>query len=154
MFVDEAGVDVKHIPYKGVGPMLADTIGGQVEMVVSALPTVQGHLKSGALRAIGVGGTARSAAAPEIPTIAEQGLPNYNVEGWFAVIAPKGLPADQVKRLHTAFTAAFAAPEVQEAMAKQGNTIRLSTPEAAGQFFKTELEKYARLVKKAGVKLD
>ncbi len=154
MFVDEAGVEVRHIPYKGVGPMLADTIGGQVEMTVSALPTLQGHLKSGALRAIGVGGALRSAAAPDIPTIAEQGLPGYNIEGWFAVIGPARLPAEQVRRLHTAFTAAFAAPEVQEAMAKQGNTIRLSTPEAAAQYFKTELEKYARLVKKAGVKLD
>ncbi len=154
MFVDEAGVDVKHIPYKGVGPMLADTIGGQVEMAVSALPTLQGHLKSGALRAIGIGGASRSAAAPDIPTIGEQGFPNYNIEGWFAVVAPKGLPAEQVKRLHAAFTAAFAAPEVQEAMAKQGNTIRLTTPEAATQYFKTELEKYARLVRKAGVKLD
>jgi tripartite-type tricarboxylate transporter receptor subunit TctC len=154
MFVDEAGVDVKHIPYKGVGPMLADTIGGQVEMAVSALPTLQGHIRSGALRAIGIGGASRSAAAPDIPTIAEQGFPNYNMEGWFAVVGPKGLPAEQVKRLHGAFTAAFAAPEVQEAMAKQGNTIRLTTPEAATQYFRTELDKYARLVKKAGIKLD
>ena len=154
LFADEAGVEVKHIPYKGVGPMLADTIGGQVEMAVSALPTVQGHLKSGALRAIGVGGTTRSNAAPDLPTIAEQGLPGYVIEGWFAVIAPAKLPPEQVRRLHAAFTAAFAAPEVQDVMAKQGNTIRLTTPEAATQYFKTELDKYARLVKKAGVKLD
>ena len=154
MFVDEAGVDVKHIPYKGVGPMLADTIGGQVEMAVSALATVQGHIKSGALRAIGVGGAARTAAAPDIPTIAEQGFPQYNMEGWFAVVAPKGLPPEQVRRLHAAFTTAFATPEVQEAMAKQGNTIRLSSPEMAAQFFKTELDKYARLVKKSGIKVD
>ena len=154
MFVDEAGVDVKHIPYKGVGPMLADTIGGQVEMAVSALPTLQGHIRSGALRAIGIGGATRSAAAPDIPTIAEQGFPNYDMEGWFAVVGPKGLSTEQVRRLHGAFTAAFAAAEVQEAMAKQGNTIRLTTPEVATQYFKTELEKYARLVKKAGIKLD
>jgi tripartite-type tricarboxylate transporter receptor subunit TctC len=154
MFADEAGVDLKHIPYKGVAPMLADTIGGQVEMCVSALPTVQGHLKSGALRAIGVGGLVRSAAAADIPTIAEQGLPNYEMEGWFAVIAPARLAPEPVRRLHAAFVAAFAAPEVQEAMARQGNTIRIGSPEAAGQFFKTELAKYARLVKKAGVKLD
>ena len=154
MFIDEAGADVKHIPYKGVGPMLADTIGGQVEMAVSALPTLQGHIKSGALRAIGVGGAARSAAAPDLPTIAEQGFPNFNIEGWFAVVGPKGLPPEQVRRLHAAFTAAFAVSEVQEAMAKQGNTIRLNSPEAAAQFFKTELDKYARLVKKSGVKLD
>jgi tripartite-type tricarboxylate transporter receptor subunit TctC len=154
MFVDEAGVDVRHIPYKGVGPMLADTIGGQVEMAVSALPTVQGHLKSGALRAIGVGGAARSAAAPEIPTIAEQGLPNYNIEGWFAVIGPARLPVEQVRRLHAAFSTAFAAPDVREAMAKQGNTIALTSPDVAGQVFRAELAKYARLVQKTGIKLE
>ncbi len=154
MFIDEAGVDVKHIPYKGVGPMLADTIGGQVEMSVSALPTIQGHLKSGALRAIGIGSATRSAAAPEIATIAEQGLPNYQVEGWFAVVAPARLPPEQVRRLHTAFASAFAAPEVRDAMAKQGNTISLTTPEVAAAFFRSELAKYAKLVQKSGIKLD
>jgi tripartite-type tricarboxylate transporter receptor subunit TctC len=154
MFVDEAGVEVRHIPYKGVGPMLADTIGGQVEMSVSALPTVQGHLKSGALRAIGVGSAARTPAAPEIPTIAEQGLPNYIIEGWFAVVGPAKLPAEQIRRLHAAFAAAFAAPEVKEAMARQGNTISMTSPEVATQYFRTELAKYANLVRKAGVKLD
>ncbi len=154
MFVDEAGVEVRHIPYKGVGPMLADTIGGQVEMSVSALPTVQGHLKSGALRAIGVGSASRTPAAPEIPTIAEQGLPNYLIEGWFAVVGPAKLPAEQVRRLHAAFATAFAAPEVKDAMAKQGNTISMTSPEVASQYFRTELAKYAQLVRKAGVKLD
>jgi tripartite-type tricarboxylate transporter receptor subunit TctC len=154
MFVDEAGVEVRHIPYKGVAPMLADTIGGQVEMSVSALPTVQGHLKSGALRAIGVGSAARTPAAPEIPTIAEQGLPNYIIEGWFAVVGPAKLPVEQIRRLHAAFAAAFAAPEVKEAMARQGNTISMTSPEVATQYFRTELAKYAKLVRKAGVKLD
>lgn len=154
MFVDAAGVDVKHIPYKGVGPMLADTIGGQVEMAVSALPTIQGHLKSGALRAIGIGSATRSAAAPEIATIAEQGLPNYQVEGWFAVVAPARLPPEQVRRLYAAFGSAFAAPEVRDAMAKQGNTISLTTPEVAAAFFRSELAKYAKLVQKSGIKLD
>jgi tripartite-type tricarboxylate transporter receptor subunit TctC len=78
MFVDEAGVEAKHIPYKGMGQAITDLIGGQVEMGVAALPAIQGHLKSGALRPIGVGGKARTPAAPEIPTIAEQGLPNYD----------------------------------------------------------------------------
>lgn len=154
MFVDEAGVDVKHIPYKGVGPMVTDLIGGQVELGVLALPAVQGHLKSGALRAIGVGGRTRTPAAPDIPTIAEQGLPNYETEGWFAVVGPAKLPAAEVKRIHAAFIAAFAAPEVKENMAKQGNVINPGTPEAAAQFFRSELAKYAKLVKKAGVKID
>lgn len=154
MFMEEAQVKVKHIPYKGVGPMVTDLIGGQVELGVLSLPSIQAHLKSGALRAIGIGGTARVAAAPEIPTIAEQGLPNYNIEGWFAVVGPAKLPMAEARRIQAAVAAAYATPEVKEAMAKQGNTINPGTPEAAAQFFRSEMVKYARLVKKAGVELQ
>jgi tripartite-type tricarboxylate transporter receptor subunit TctC len=154
MFVDEAGVEAKHIPYKGMGQAITDLIGGQVEMGVAALPAIQGHLKSGALRPIGVGGKARTPAAPEIPTIAEQGLPNYDCEGWFAVIGPAKLPAAEVKRIHAAFAAAFAEPEVKENMAKQGNVINPSSPEEAARYFRSEIARFAKLVKKAGVKLD
>ena len=154
MFVDEAGATARHIPYKGVGPMLTDLIGGQVQMGVAALPSVQQHIKSGALRAVGTGTAQRLAAAPDIPTMAEQGMPGYLVEGWFGFVGPKGLPAADVKRLHDAVTAAFAAPEVREAMAKQGNTINISTTEYAQQFFRSEMAKYAKLVKKAGIELQ
>ncbi len=154
MFLDEAQVRARHIPYKGVGPMTADLIGGQVDIGVLSLPSVQAHLKSGALRAIGVGGAARSPAAPEIPTLAEQGLSNYNMEGWFAAIGPARMSAADVKRIHAAVVAAYASPEVREAMAKQGNTINPTTPEAAAQYFRSELTKYAQLVKKAGVELQ
>jgi tripartite-type tricarboxylate transporter receptor subunit TctC len=88
----------RHIPYKGVGPMLTDLIGGQVEFATAALPSVQQHLKTGALRAIGVGTAQRVPAAPDIPTFVEQGVPGYVVEAWFAVIGPKGLPPAEVKR--------------------------------------------------------
>ncbi len=154
MFLDEAGATAKHIPYKGVGPMLTDVIGGQVEFATAALPSVQQHLKSGALRAIGVGAAQRVAAAPEIPTMAEQGMPGYLVEGWFAVIGPAKLPPADVSRIHAAIGNAFASPDVRETMAKQGNTINVTTTEAAGQFFRSELAKYAKLVKKAGVELQ
>lgn len=154
MFLDEAGVRANHIPYKGVGPMITDLLGGQVDFGVLALPSIQAHLKSGALRAIGTSSKARLTAAPEIATFAEQGLPNYIVEGWFAVIGPKHLPAPDVKRIHAAFTTAFASAEVKESMGKQGNSITISTPEFATTFFKTEMDKYGKLVKKAGVKLD
>jgi len=154
MFADEAGVDIKHIPYKGTGPMVTDLLGGQVDLGVVALPSVQGHLKTGALRAIGVGGKARTPAAPDIPTIAEQGLPGYDVAGWFAVIGPPKLPSSEVKRIHDAFAAAFTSPETKEAMAKQGNEINVSTPEAADKFFRDEADRYARLIKKIGLKID
>jgi tripartite-type tricarboxylate transporter receptor subunit TctC len=151
MFLDEAGVKARHIPYKGVGPMLTDLMGGQVDFGVLALPSIQGQLKQGSLRAIGTSSPQRIAAAPEIPTFAEQGLPRYIVDGWFAVVGPKGLPAATVKQVHDAFVAAFATPEVKDAMAKQGNTIAISTPEAAQAYFRSEFAKYAALVKKAGL---
>jgi tripartite-type tricarboxylate transporter receptor subunit TctC len=154
MFMDEAGVKATHVPYKGVGPMLTDLIGGQVEIGALSLPSVQQHLKSGALRAIGVGTTTRLAAAPEIPTMVEQGLPGYVVEGWFAMIGPAKLPAADVKRINDAVHAAFADPTLRETMAKQGNTINVSTPEYAAQFFRTEKAKYAKLVQKAGLELQ
>jgi tripartite-type tricarboxylate transporter receptor subunit TctC len=153
-YVDAAGVQIKHIPYKGMGPLISDVIGGQVELGVAAVPAVQGHLKSGALRAIGVMGKQRVASLPDVPTIAEQGFPEVDVAGWFAVIGPKGLPAAQVKRLHEAVVAAFNDPEVKAAMAKQDNFINPTTPEAAVQFFKSEQDRYARIVKKAGITLE
>ena len=151
MFLDEAGVKATHVPYKGVGPMVTDLLGGQVQFATAALPSVQQHLTSGALRAIGMATAQRVPAAPEIPTFVEQGLPNYVVEAWFAVVGPKGMSAADVKRVHDAVAAAFADPAVKEAMAKQGNVINVSTSAFAKEFFQTELAKYASIVKKAGV---
>ena len=153
-FLDEAGVQARHIPYKGVGPMLTDLIGGQVDFATAALPSVQPHLKSGALRAIGVATAQRVPAAPEIATFVEQGLPNYVVEAWFAVIGPKGLPAAEVQRVHAAVVAAFADAGVKEAMARQGNVIDVGAADKAAPFFRSEMARYAQLVKKAGVELQ
>jgi tripartite-type tricarboxylate transporter receptor subunit TctC len=151
LFLEEAGATAKHIPYKGVGPMVTDLIGGQVEFGTAALPSVQAHIKSGALRPIGMLAAQRTPAAPEIPTFVEQGLPNFVVDAWFAVIGPKGMSAANVKKAHDAVVAAFADPTVKDVMAKQGNTINISTPEQAQAAFRRELAKYAALVKKAGI---
>jgi tripartite-type tricarboxylate transporter receptor subunit TctC len=154
MYVDAAGVDVRHIPYKGVGQQVADLIGGQVELGVVALPAAQAHIRNGALRAIGVMGKSRVASLPEVPTIAEQGFPDVDVAGWFAVVGPKGLPPAQVKRLHDAFLAAFDTAEVKSAMARQENVINPTSPEAAAAFLGREQERYAKLAKKADIRLD
>jgi tripartite-type tricarboxylate transporter receptor subunit TctC len=151
LFLEAAGATAKHIPYKGVGPMVTDLIGGQVEFAVAALPSVQAHIKSGALRAIGTLTPQRTPAAAEIPTFAEQGLTNFSVDAWFAVIGPKGMSAANVKKTHEAVVAAFADPAVRETMAKQGNTIAISSPEQANAMFRSELAKYAALVKKVGL---
>ncbi|HEX7891787.1 MAG TPA: tripartite tricarboxylate transporter substrate binding protein [Ramlibacter sp.] len=154
LFVDAADAKVAHIPYKGVGPMLTDIIGGQVDFGVVAVPSVQGHLKSGALRAVGVMGAQRVASLPELPTMKEQGFADVVIGGWFAAVGPAKLPAAEVKRIHTAVVNAWNAPEVKEAMARQENIIHPGTPEAATAFFKTEQARYARIVQKADIKAD
>jgi tripartite-type tricarboxylate transporter receptor subunit TctC len=154
MVVGALGAEVRHIPYKGVGPQLADTVGGQVEMGVFAVPAAIGQIKTGKLRPIGITGKARVASLPDVPTMAEQGFADVDVAGWFAVVAPAGLPADHVKRIHAAVVAGFAEPEVVAMMAKQENIIDPSTPEAARAFFAKELERYAQIVKRAQIKID
>ena len=153
-YVDEVGAKARHIPYKGVGPMVTDLIGGQIDFGTLALPSVQQHIKSGALRAIGMGGAQRTPAAPEIPTFVEQGLPGYVVEAWFGVLGPKGMSAADVKRVHEALVVAFADPQVKDTMARQGNIVAISTSEFAQSYFRSEKDKYAKLVKKAGIELQ
>lgn len=154
MFLASAGVQAKHIPYKGTGPMLTDLMGGQVDFGVTSVVSVQGQLKAGTLRAVGVLSNTRVASLPDVSSMQEQGFPDVVVSGWFAFVGPKGLPAAEVKRLHEAIVAAFNAPEVKEAMAKQENQIAPSTPQQAAAFFQTEQARYAAIVKKADVKLD
>ncbi len=154
MFLDEAGASAKHIPYKGVGPMVSDLLGGQVQFAALALPSVQQHIKSGALKAIGMTTAQRVAVAPDIPTFVEQGLTGYVMEAWFAVLGPKGMAAADVKRVHEAVVAAFNDPGVKDTMVRQGNTINISTPEQAAGAFTRELQKYAALAKKAGLEAN
>jgi len=154
MFLTEAGVKANHIPYKGTGPMMTDLLGGQVDMGVVALNAALPHLKSGSLRAIGLCGDVRSPVAPDLPTIAEQGMPGFNVAGWFAVVGPANMKPADVKRVHDAFAAAFTSPEVVEALKKQATLVKPGTPEAAAQFFRAEADRYAGLVKKANVKIE
>lgn len=151
MFLDVAKVSAKHIPYKGVGPMVTDLLGGQIDFGVVALPSVQQHIKTGALRAIGMCGDKRIAAVPDIPTFVEQGLTDYVMEAWFAVIGPKGMAPADVKRIHDSVVAAFNDATVKDTMAKQGNTIAISSPEQAQRVFQSELARYAALVKKVGI---
>jgi tripartite-type tricarboxylate transporter receptor subunit TctC len=134
-----------------MGPMMTDVIGGQVDFGVAA---VQGHLASGRMKAIGVMGKQRVSSLPDVPTIAEQGFPEVDVAGWFAMVGPKGLPAAQVERLHKAIEATFNDPEVKATMAKQDNFISPTGPDVAAKFLRQEQDRYARLVAKANIKLD
>jgi tripartite-type tricarboxylate transporter receptor subunit TctC len=151
---DATGTFATHIPYRGFGPMMADIIGGQVDFGVGALPAVAGQIKSGNLRAICIASSQRAPSHPDIPTAVEQGFPTYLAEGWFAAVGPAKMSAESVKRIHGAIVTAFASDEVKAAMARQGNTINIQSPEASNAFFQSELNKYAAVVKKAGIKPD
>lgn len=154
MFVDAVGVPLVHIPYKGMGPMLTDMMGGQVDMGVAAVAAVQGQLKNGSLRAMGVMHKSRIASLPNLPTLAEQGFPEVDVAGWFAVIGPAKLPPHQVKRIHEAVVAAFNEPEVKAALTKKDDFIQPMSPEASARYLKSEQERYGKLVAKIGVQVD
>ena len=154
MFGTEAGVDIKHIPYKGTGPLTSDLLGGQVEMGFISVTAAAPHVKAGKLRAIGVSTKQRSAILPDVPTLAESGLPNYSFDAWIAVVGPAGLPKPIVQKYYTDFKTVLAQKEVQDALAAQGITVINSTPEQAVPFFKSELDKHAALVKKSGATVD
>ncbi len=149
-FLDVAGVTATHIPYKGVGPMVADLLGGQVEFGVVALPSVQAHLQSGALRAIGMATPVRVEAAPDIPTFREQGY-DYVAQAWLAALGPRGMAEADVQRIHAALVVAFDDADVKAAMRKQGNVIEISSSEAAQAHIVSEYSRHADLVKKAGL---
>ena len=151
MFLDEVGAQARHVPYKGVGPMVTDLLGGHVDWGVVALPSAQAHLKTGALRAIGVVTEKRLGAAPEIPAFAEQGFGKYQVEAWFGVLGPKGMAPAEVQRIRDAVAAALNAPETKEIMDKQGNVISVSTVDYAQKHVRAELARYAAVSKKIGL---
>ncbi len=154
VFLDAAGTTARHIPYKGVGQMVVDLLSGQVDFGVIAVGTAQAHLKSGALRAIGIMGRERVASLPDVLTVAEQGFPGVDIAGWVAAIGPKGMPPAQVRRLHDGIATAFADPEVKAGFARRDEYTVLNSPEAAAQFLRSEQERFARLVKKANVTLE
>ena len=154
MFVHEAQVDIRHIPYRGMGPLTADVLGGQIQMAFIAIAVAAPHVKSGALRAMGLSSTTRSPLLPDLPTIAEQGLPHYALDGWVAVVGPAGLPKPEVERAFQAVRSAVAAPEVRDALLAQGYQLQSPPPDATAAFFRSEVSRMAKLVKQSGLKLD
>ncbi len=154
MVVDAMDVEVTHVPYRGMGNMVTDLLGGQVEMGVVAVPVAQQHIKSGALRAIGITSKSRIGSLPDVPTLAEQGFAQVDVAGWFAFIGPAKMAPDVTAKLHDAVLKAFALPEAKEAMSKQENVLHPMSPSDTLKFFRTEIDRYAQLVKKADVKVE
>lgn len=154
LFTSEAGVDVRHVPYKSLGQMTTDLLGGQIEMGFSGVATVAQHVKAGKLRALAVSTSVRSSVLPDVPTMAEAGLPGYRFEGWLALVAPARLPKPVADRLHAEVTSALAQKDVQEALRAQGVITSGSSPAAAQRFIRAEMDKHAQLVKRSGAVME
>lgn len=147
LFLQEAGVKVNHIPYKGAAPMLNDTVSGQVDFSTPSLSAALPFIKSGQLRAIGLYTSARSAFAPDIPTLQEQGVSGAVVNSWHSVLGPKGMPLAVVKRMHDAVVAAFKDTGVRDAVMQLSITTKLQSPEETQATIRSDFAKYAKLVK-------
>ncbi|MEJ8848781.1 tripartite tricarboxylate transporter substrate binding protein [Variovorax rhizosphaerae] len=154
LLTSETGIDMKHVPYRGTGPLITDMIGGQVQLGFVSISQVAPQVKAGTLHALGVSTPARSPALPDVPTLAESGVPRYSFDAWIALIGPAGLPKAIVDSDYAAVKAAIASPEAQTVLAAQGLTVLNMGPEQAPAFFQAELVKHQKLVKQSGATLD
>lgn len=154
LFKTMAGIDVVHIPYKGSSPALADLLGGQVSLMFDNMPSSLPHVKAGKLRALAVSTLKRSPALPQLPTVAESGLPGFEVSVWFGVLAPAGTPRDIVNKLNGAIAKSLQTPDVHERLASQGAEAIGNTPEQFTAQMQRDLVKWAKVVKDSGAKLE
>jgi tripartite-type tricarboxylate transporter receptor subunit TctC len=154
LFKTMAKVDITHVPYKGNVPAITDLISGETSMLFATLPTVLPHVSSNRLRGIAVLGAKRSAALPRVPTLAESGLPGFEVNNWTGVLAPAGTPPAVVNRLNAEIVRIMQLPDVQARLPKEGLRYVQMTPQQFGDFVKAEKEKWAPIVKATGAKAD
>jgi len=154
LFKAMAGVSIVHIPYRGSSGARTDVLGGQVDLMFDAIPTMAEHARTGRVKAFGTTGTARSPVMPDVPTIAEAGVPGYEAVIWLGLIAPKGTPPAVVTRLHDEVTRIVTRPEVVKSWAAQGATPMSMGVDAFGRYLAQDIEKWARIVKISGAKPD
>jgi tripartite-type tricarboxylate transporter receptor subunit TctC len=154
LFKLTAGVDILHVPFKGGGPAMIDVIGGHTKILFSSLVQTMPHIRSGKLRALATGGTTRSAVLPDVPTVAEAGVPGYEAVNWWGIVAPAGTPQPIVDRLHKEVTAVLSTPAVQKQFSSEGAEVVQMTPAEFGAFMVKELQKWERVVKEGGIKAE
>ena len=154
MFASMAGINPVHVPYRGSGQMTTDLLAGVVPMAIPGTQAMVPHIRSGKLRALAVTGVNRAPQLPDVPTLAESGLPGFAAYVWMGLLAPKGTPAAIVERLHREVVAALAAPEVRTYMADASIEVVGSTPAELDAYFRDERSRWARIVKETGAKID
>jgi len=154
LFKLEAGIDMLHVPFKGGGPAMIDVIGGHTKLLFSSLVQTTPHLKSGKLKALGTGGKTRSPVLPDVPTIAEAGVPGYEATNWWGIMAPAGTPEPVVAKLHREIAAVQQSSEVKQQFVRQGASIlQMGTPEFAA-FIQTEMQKWGRVVREGKLRKE
>jgi tripartite-type tricarboxylate transporter receptor subunit TctC len=149
-----AGINIVHVPYKGSGPALNDTVGGQVQMIFGSVATALQYVKSGRLRPLAVTTPKRIAAAPDVPTVAESGYPGWEVTNWHGLVGPKGLSKDIVQRLNKEINGAVHSEELKKVLASDGLEPAGGTPEELAALLKAEVARWAQVVKRANIKID
>jgi tripartite-type tricarboxylate transporter receptor subunit TctC len=146
--------NIVHVPYKGTAPALTDVVSGQIDMMFADLGIAQTHANAGRLRVLGVSTRKRSPNAPQIPTVAESGLPGYEVDAWFALVGPAGVPREIVGRMNAVVAAALRAPDVLQRFHALGYDPIGGTPDELGAAIRSDLAKYAKIIKSAGIKIE
>lgn len=154
VFASMAGVDLMHVPYKGSGPAVTDMLGGQVDLMFDSITSARPHIQSGKLRALGVTTARRSSTLPDVPTIAEAGVPGYEVSPWLAVFAPAGTPADVVARLNKVLVAAMRQPDILKKLESLGAEPMGSTPQELAAHLNKELDRWGRLIRERNIRMD
>jgi len=148
------GIQMQHVPYKGSAPALTDLIGGQVQLIFDSMPSAMPHVKSGKIRALAVTTAKRSPTVPDLPTIAESGVPGFDISTWYGVWAPAGTPKDIVSKVAAEMAKALQQPAVRERLAALGAEPVGNTPEEFAAYCQAELAKWSRIVRESGAKAD
>jgi tripartite-type tricarboxylate transporter receptor subunit TctC len=148
----KTGITAATIPYRGAGPALNDLLGGHIDAMFDAMPVMSNQVKAGAVTALAVTGTQRSSALPDVPTVMESGVPDYEIAGWFGILAPAGVPPAIVQRLRDEVAKAVAAPDVVAQLDSQGMAPLASQPKQWHDYMLVELERYAKIIKDANIK--
>lgn len=154
LFAHQAGLKLRHVPYKGSGPALADTLGGQVQMLAASIPSVLTQLKAEKLRALAVTSSTRNPVLPDVPTVAEQGLPQFDVTTWYGLFAPKGVPDSVVQRVNAEVNRLLHNAEVRGAISAQGGEPRPITPAQLGERLAQDARKWRSAIAATGLKLE
>jgi len=154
LFKSMAGIDVVHVPYKGSDGARVGILGGQVQMMFDAITTMAPNVRAGKLKGFGTSGRARSSVLPDMPTVAEAGVPGYEATIWLGVMAPAGTPKPIIDRLNAEITKVTGRAEVKESWGKQGATALSMTPEQFDKYLRDDIAKWAKVIAQAGIKLD